>query len=298
MDRRKDGNREDAMKIKTAIRRFGTQLEADGKSAHTSEAYLRDVSALASSIGGNVDIARITPAAIARYFASDAMKKRETVSVNRMKTSVRIFFRYLAESGCLKKDPSRLIKASKCERKIPSALYQRETQRLLKTIRASADINAKRDYVIISLLLGTGMRLGSMAGISIGHIDFGKGIIKTNGKGNAEDVAYLQLGLKRLLKTYIHSKGLTETSPLFCNSRGDRLGIRSIQQRVSCWLKEAGINSGASVHTLRHTFATRLYEKTRDLYLVQKALCHRQITTTEIYTRVSDSSLRKAVNLL
>ena len=286
------------MKVKTAIGRFETQLRADGKSAHTRSAYLRDVRALASSMGDGIDIAKITPAAVARYFASDEIKKKEAISVNRMKTSIRAFFRYLNESRYLKADPSRLIRAGRCQRKIPVALSDSEAHRFLKTVSASEDINAERDHVMIALLLGTGMRLGSLANLDVGSIDFAGGIIRTNGKGNTEEAIYIQPRLKRLLRSYIRSRGLAVASPLFCNCRGDRLGMRTIQQRVSFWLREAGIDNGASVHTLRHTFATRLYEKTRDLYLVQKALGHRQITTTEIYTKVSDSSLRRAVNLL
>jgi integrase/recombinase XerC len=83
--------------------------------------------------------------------------------------------------------------------------------------------------------------------------------------------------------------------PLIRSKSGQRLGGRQIQLNFARWLKQAEITRPFSVHSLRHTFATRLYQKTGDLYLVQRALGHRQITTSEIYARVSDDRLRHAV---
>jgi len=76
------------------------------------------------------------------------------------------------------------------------------------------------------------------------------------------------------------------------------LGKRQIQLRFVRWFEEAGIKHAISLHSLRHTFATRLYEKTGDLHLVQRALGHRQITTTEIYARVGEGALRRAVRMI
>ena len=87
----------------------------------------------------------------------------------------------------------------------------------------------------------------------------------------------------------------TADTPLFQGQSGLRLGARQIQLRFAQLLEDAGIERQVSIHSLRHTFATRLYEKTGDLHLVQKALGHRQITTTEVYARVSDGALRRAI---
>ena len=84
-------------------------------------------------------------------------------------------------------------------------------------------------------------------------------------------------------------------TPLFRASTGRRLGARQIQLRFAALCRDAGIDRQLSIHSLRHTFATRLYEKTGDLHLVQRALGHWQITTTEVYVRVSDQALRRAV---
>ncbi len=111
---------------------------------------------------------------------------------------------------------------------------------------------------------------------------------------------FLIPGLCAMLADYLRESA-TEAKrganvPLIRSKSGLRLGGRQIQLNFARWLRQAGITRPFSVHSLRHTFATRLYQKTGDLYLVQRALGHRQITTTEIYARVSDDRLRRAVS--
>ena len=93
-------------------------------------------------------------------------------------------------------------------------------------------------------------------------------------------------------------KSASSPPPVFRSKSGLRLGTRQIQLNFARWLVQAGITRPFSIHSLRHTFATRLYRRTGDLYLVQKALGHRQITTTEIYAQVSDEALRRAVSIV
>jgi integrase/recombinase XerC len=108
------------------------------------------------------------------------------------------------------------------------------------------------------------------------------------------------IGKSRTLRSLRETAPQANTGPdvpLIRSKSGKRLGGRQIQLNFARWLKQVGITRPFSVHSCRHTFATRLCQKTGDLYLVQRALGHRQITTTEIYARVSDQSLRHAVCL-
>ncbi len=153
---------------------------------------------------------------------------------------------------------------------------------------------AKRDHLMFALFLGTGIRLGSLVSLNIGGVDLGSGTIRVNGKGNVEQLVFLNRGLKRLLKSYLASRADT-TDPLFPSLRACRIGARQVEMRLAHWLELAGITCRCSVHTLRHTFATRLYAKTKNLRLVQRALGHRRVTTTEIYTQLADSDLKCAI---
>jgi integrase len=141
------------------------------------------------------------------------------------------------------------------------------------------------------------MRLGSLVSLNFGDIDLKSGIAHIRTKGGGRDRVYLNPQLQRLIARYLKNVGpeanTSPNVPLFRSVHGRRLGARQIQLNFAKWCREAGIT--ASVHSLRHTFATRLYHRTGDLHLVQRALGHRQIATTEIYARVSDDSLRRAV---
>jgi len=290
------------MKLKAAIRRFQAQLLADGKSRHTREAYLKDLMLFANwSI--NRDICKISSVTIATFFGSDMVKLsadgklRSPITINRMKTAIRVFFNYLQEAGLIKNNPARFIKAARTARKIPATLTESQANKLLSTMSKSKAKLAKRDFAIVSLFLGTGIRLSSLVGLDRGDVLLNQGIIRIGVKGNGEETVFVNPQLKRVLKVHLRSINQQPGVPLFQTSAGRRLGARQVQVRVGYWLKLAG-TTNASVHTLRHTFATRLYEKTGDLYMVQKALGHKQITATEIYTRVSDQALKRAVCLL
>jgi site-specific recombinase XerD len=232
-----------AMKLSTAIGRFDAQLRANGKSPHTRVVYLRDLESLASRIGKTTDIGRIRPNHLARYLSSASFthmpsgQPRAVVSLNRSKSALRSFFRFLTDSGHLKQNPARMVQSAPCHQKPPSCLSPDEAQRLV----------------------------------------------------------FLNSGLKRLLKKHIAERASAD--PLFLSARGRTIGGRQVQLRLGNWLKKAGMIRRCTVHTLRHTFATRLYEKTRDLRLVQRALGHRQVATTEIYSQVTDRKLRQALQL-
>ena len=141
----------------------------------------------------------------------------------------------------------------------------------------------------------------------MGDIDLQTGTLHMRAKGGAQERVFLNPGLCAMLADYLplgYARGKRETAteanggpnvPLIRSKSGKRLGGRQIQLNFARWLKQAETTRPLSVHSLRHTFATRLYQKTGDLYLVQRALGHRQITTTEIYARVSDDALRRAV---
>jgi len=292
------------MRINKAIESFETQLRADGRSPHTIAAYMRELRLFAGWIGNKTLIAKITPADIAGFFTSNTAlvsaegENRCTVSLNRLKATIRAFFTYLYEAGYIAGNPARLVKSKPCQRKSPVSLSDSERRALLDAISKSNDPLAERDFAIVSLLLGTGIRLASLAGLNASDIDFKEGTIVITAKGGRTETVFINAALRRILSSYVKAHGISGVSPLFQGSGGKRLCTRQVQYRISQWMKAAGITHQASVHTLRHTFATRLYRMTGDLRLVQRALGHRQVTTTEIYTHLCDQSLKKAIRLI
>jgi integrase/recombinase XerC len=180
------------------------------------------------------------------------------------------------------------------------ALTSVETMHLRSVVTESVTRFSTRDRLIFEVLLGTGIRLGSLVGLNVRDVDLQSGTLTIQSKGGGEERVFLNPRLVRMLAAYINESRTQgdcgANTPLFRSRSGRRLGARAIQLKFTKWVQDAGIERPVTVHSLRHTFATRLYEKTGDLYLVQRALGHRNITTTEIYAKVSDERLRWAVS--
>jgi integrase/recombinase XerC len=157
---------------------------------------------------------------------------------------------------------------------------------------------ARRDRVIFELFLGTGIRIAELVNLDIDDVDLDGKHIRIIGKGNVPQVKFLKSTLRTLLRDYLKERRRVvtgECTALFPTARGTRLCDRQIAQRLKHWLDAAGIAKHISPHGLRHTFATHLYARTSDLLLVKRALGHRDISTTEIYTHLADETLEDAL---
>ena len=286
------------MRLSTAIKRFETQLQADGKSEHTRGAYLRDLQRFKSWLRKDKAVVTITPSTLARYCASGSCTDRQTISTNHTKTALRMFFGFLADAGYIQSNPARLIKNGRCEQKIPGHFTSQEICKLLAAIPVNNGPVARRDHVMFALLLQTGIRLGSLVQLKVGDVDLNRRAMTIAAKGGTEQAVYLNSGLRRLLRAYIKGSGLVGAAPLFPSRNGDHLSHRQVQLRFKHWLDRAGITRHLTVHSTRHSFAMSLYRQTGDLRLVQTALGHRHVSTTEIYARVDDKRLRSALEKL
>ncbi len=292
------------MRIKAAIVRFDKQLAANGRSGHTRKAYCRDLQKFAEW-SGNQSVSRVKADDLARFLTSDAVlnrpdgQPRKPITVNRTKSALRSFFAFCAESGWIKENPARLIRSSPAAVKEPTTLSSGEIEAIRAALVRQDGPFVNRDQLIFELLLGTGIRLGSLIGLNRGDVDLKSSALHIRLKGGTEGRVFLNPGLRRLMSRFLNENATWgkcgPNTPLFRGQSGQRLGQRQIQLRFARWFAEAGIDRPVSLHSLRHTFATRLYEKTGDLYLVQRALGHRQITTTEVYARVGVESLRRAI---
>ncbi len=294
------------MRLSQATTHFTRQLAANGCSVHTLKAYTRDLAAFTRWLGENVQLSAIKPDDLARFLISDEAlstpdgQPRKPITINRTKSALRSFFQFCVESGWIEQNPARLIRSAPAAAKEPSTLTDDEIRRLRAILAENKGQFASRDRLIFEILLGTGIRLGSLVGLNVGDIDLQTGTLHIRAKGGAQERVFLNPELSAMLVGYL-GECATEAKrganvPLIRSKSGLRLGGRQIQLNFARWLRLAEITRSFSVHSCRHTFATRLYQKTGDLHLVQRALGHRQITTTEIYARVSDAVLKHAVS--
>ncbi len=145
-------------------------------------------------------------------------------------------------------------------------------------------------------MVATGLRGGELVGLTVGDFDLAEGSIRVLGKGRRERVVYLPPGqLLSCFNQYL-SQGDTEfDDPLLINRSGRPLTTAALRDRIGRAARQAGIQRRVTPHMLRHTCATHLLDADVDIRIVQRLLGHASIATTEIYTHVSDTSLRRAV---
>lgn len=156
---------------------------------------------------------------------------------------------------------------------------------------------ARRDELMFQLMFGTGIRLGSLAALNVEDVDLTAGTLRIHAKGGIEQMVYLNTQLRRGLAGHVRTLA-DGSGALFRSGHGGRIGTRQVQMRFAHWRDRAGLGRGYTVHSLRHTFATRLYQQTRDLHLVREALGHAGVGTTQRYAAIDKKSLRVALSRL
>ena len=186
----------------------------------------------------------------------------------------------------------------KVEKTLPVYLTLDQSLNLLRTIEESRSkpLYKKRDYAIVTLFLNCGMRLSELAGINISHLQEDN-TLKVIGKGNKERVIYLNEASIYAIEEYLKVRPQIKDDALFLSMRQQRMSNRSIQHMIEKHMRNSGLDTKKySVHKLRHTAATLLYEYgNADIRSLQEILGHESVNTTEIYTHVNKEALRKMV---
>ena len=233
------------------------------------------------------------------------LKSKPTTRARKVST-IRIFFNYLSQkAGLIENNPAQNLETPKLGKRMPKYLTLDESKKLLDVTCSDEDDNenAIRDYAIITLFLNCGMRLSELVGINIKDITFSECKLNVIGKGNKERTIYLNKACMNAIKDYLDNsrprEGIKYDSKdaLFLSKRRERISNRTVQHIVKKELQKAGLDTQKySVHKLRHTAATLMYQYgNTDIRALQELLGHKSISTTEIYTHVDNSQVRQAV---
>lgn len=230
-------------------------------------------------------------------------------TTGRKASSLRSFFRFLLREGVVRENPFSGVQTPKRGRPLPRGLSVEEVGRLLDApqarlrerpperanVRVRAEAAAARDAAILEVLYSTGMRIQECATLSEDRIDFLGGVIRVLGKGRKERLCPMGAPASRALRCALENRvrGSGRSSPVFQNSRGGRMTVRSMQRMMKVCLVHAGLNPNLSPHSLRHSFATHLLDAGADLRSVQELLGHASLSTTQIYTHVSVERMRE-----
>lgn len=220
-------------------------------------------------------------------------------------TSIKSFYKYLVtKRKVMDKNPAIDIDTPKKERKLPKYLSVDESLALLDAINADTESkNTKRDFAIATLFLNCGMRLSELCGIDLRDLDDNLRSLRVFGKGAKERIVYLNSACKDAISDYLKVRNInldsrTSAEPaLFLSSRGNRISDKTVQWMIGKYLKLAGLESkGYSVHKLRHTAATLMYQSGNvDVRVLKDILGHEQLNTTQIYTHISDEQMENAM---
>lgn len=302
-------NRTADLDLTGAIEAFCARLSAEGRSPATIAAYRRDlalVARVAGELAPGIVCRAVTAGLLDQVFSAGAVTEsergpRSAASLHRMKAAVRAFFAWAVEAYVVDDNPARSIRMHRLPRKLPVFLTAAEKKRLLKELKGRTDFSTLRDRAMIEVLLGTGIRLGELAALDMDDIDLDAKHLRVRAKGNVPQVKFIKTDLRTLLRRYLAERrrhGRPEMEALFLSNRDGRLCQRQIANRLAHWLRKAGIEKELTPHGLRHTFATHLYGATNDLLVVQRALGHRDVSTTQIYTHLVDGQLEEALERL
>lgn len=223
-------------------------------------------------------------------------KKDDNTSINRKLSSLRGFYKYMANEGIVKTNVFSLVNGPKKSKKLPRYFEYSELEELFNVPDIRTPLG-QRDSLILEMLYATGVRVGELVNIKVKDIDLGRKNIIILGKGNKERYVTYGEYCEDILKTYLKdgrlSLNVKNSDYLFLNNNGGCLTDRGVRFILEKLIQKTSINKNISPHMIRHSFATHLLNEGCDLLTVQKLLGHESIKATQIYTHVTTDRLKE-----
>lgn len=257
-----------------------------GFSDYTVKSYETDLREFYDFTGDEVNIETVR-----KYLRKLYEDKYSNRSISRKVSSLKSYFKYLESEGIIKDNFMRLISNPKIEKTLPNYLNYDDLEKLLNYPDRSNKYGL-RDAFILEMLYSSGVRVSELANMKLADIDFTERKILIFGKGSKERYVYYGSKCADLLDKYL--KIDHRDSPyLLIGKRSEKLNEREIRAIVTETAKKAGLSVHVTPHTLRHTYATHLLNEGADLKSVGDLLGHESLSTTQIYTHVSNERLRQ-----
>ena len=237
---------------------------------------------------------------IVNYMQSEKNNNKANSSILRSVSSLRKFFQYLAQEKIIEKDPMLLIDTPKKKQHLPQVLTKEEVEKLLHSPN-TGQVLGLRDRAMLELMYATGLRISEIINLKLEDLHLTMGTLQTLAKGHKERIVpvgdeaikwinrYLEEARPKLLKQ-------KRSNYLFLNFHGNNLTRQGVWKNLKAEVRKAGIQKNITPHTLRHSFATHILENGADLRIVQELLGHADISTTQIYTHLSNKQLADIYN--
>ena len=277
------------MKFAPLKRKFLEHLEIGlGRSLKTVENYDRYLTRYATAMR-ITDTNQITGDCIHAFrLTLNRDQNLKKTTQNYYLIALRMFLRYLEETGNKCLSPTAVVLAKTGSRDL-DLITPGELSRLFKAVSGSS-LQVLRDKAILETLFSTGLRVSELTSLERG-MDLSLSEVVVRGKGEKIRVVFLSEQAVKAIQAY-RNKRKDMSQALFVNSRGDALTTRSVERIVAKYAREAGIAKKVTPHILRHMFATTLLSNGADIRSVQEMLGHASITTTQVYTHVTNKQLK------
>lgn len=259
-------------------------------SIKTIESYNNDLTEFSDYL--NKNLINILEEDIMKYLNLLNSKKDKRSTISRKISTLKSFYKFLKKKHYIDINPTEYILYPKKEKKLPNYIEYNELESLLNSSLETK--NNIRDNLIIELLYATGIRVSELVNIKINDIDFNSNSIKVFGKGSKERIVYFGDYASNAITKYINSDIYKNSNCiwLFPSNKNTHLTTRTIELIIDKIMNSISIKSKVSPHTLRHTFATHMLGSGCDIKVVQELLGHENLTTTEVYTHITNEELR------
>ena len=280
-----------------------------GVSANTMAAYRRDLTAYGAFLRarGITDPTVVGEEVVAAFVEAlkaatddEGRPRYKASSVARTLVAVRSFHGFCAEEGHTPLDPSADVAAPRVPQGLPKALTEAEVEALLEAV-VGEDPPALRDRAMLETLYATGLRISELVGLDVGDLDLEDGFLRAFGKGAKERVVPVGRAARAALAAWLPARATLVRSgarrrgdpdAVFVNPAGRRLTRQGAWKIVRAHGLRAGLGGRLSPHVLRHSCATHMVEHGADLRVVQELLGHASVSTTQVYTKVTQARLR------
>ncbi len=272
-----------------------------GRAGNTLAAYRRDLGSYCTWLtSGGLDLSGVRAGDLDRFVHARRAGGAAPASVARQLAAVRMLHRFLVEEGVRSDDPTADVEGVRVPAGIPHPLTEEEVERLLAAA-SGADAAGLRDRALLELLYATGARISEACGLSLDDLDRPDRLVRLFGKGAKERIVpygrvaaaavdeWLTRGRDQLVPLRWARRG--DQQAVFLNTRGARLSRQAAWAVVRKYGERVGLADRLSPHVLRHSCATHLLDHGADLRIVQEMLGHASISTTQVYTKVSQERL-------
>ncbi len=265
-----------------------------GVSAHTLDAYRRDLAALAQWMDGQkaADPCGLQPPQLRAFIASEHRDRElSPKSLQRRLSACRSFYRWLLKHGRIAADPCAGLRAPKAARRLPQVLDADEAVKLVE-VPTDAPLGL-RDRALLELFYSSGLRLSELCALRWGDLDLDAGMVTVMGKGGKQRKVPVGSHARKALAEWRRERAAADADFVFPGRGGGAISQRAVQIRIKQLAQRQGLFKHVHPHMLRHSFASHILESSGDLRGVQELLGHADIATTQIYTHLDFQHLAK-----